>query len=231
MALKQGKYSALGTALGQYRTSLYDVMEKEHEKEFISWKGERERDQIKGGFAAVSKGVDMIQKLMDKRAQADATRKYLKAELKKEGQSLNLVGGGDYEDQSIFSKIGQTLGIKEEKYQVGGEGTEYGMTDLTAAAQFHKASTLEDMMSKSTSPVKEGSPVPDSGKKDTSGNNGETEIDPEYQTEFSGMEGYMYTDLFGNPVWELGKDPSKKRSKGEADAWNKLQGYGYGGGR
>jgi len=36
--------------------------------------------------------------------------------------------------------------------------------------------------------------------------------------------------LFGNPVWELGKDPSKKRSKGEADAWNKLQGYGYGGG-
>ncbi len=147
MALKQGKYSALGTALGQYRTSLYDVMEKEHEKEFISWKGERERDQIKGGFGAVAKGVDMIQKLMDKKAQADATRKYLKAELDKEGQSLNLVGGGDYEDQSIFSKIGQTLGIKEEKYQVGGEGTEYGMTDLTAAAQFHKASTLEDMMS------------------------------------------------------------------------------------
>ena len=204
MALKQGKYSALGTALGQYRTSLYDVMEKEHEKEFISWKGERERDRIKGGFAAVSKGVDMIQKLMDKSAQADATRKYLKAELKKEGQSLNLVGGGDYEDQSIFSKIGQTLGIKEEKYQVGGEGTEYGMTDLTAAAQFHKASTLEDMMSKSTSPVKEGSPMP--------GNNGETES--EYQTEFSGMEGYMYTDMFGNPVWEYGKDPSKKRSNG-----------------
>ena len=204
MALKQGKYSALGTALGQYRTSLYDVMEKEHEKEFISWKGERERDQMKGGFAAVSKGVDMIQKLMDKRAQADVTRKYLKAELDKEGQSLNLVGGGDYEDQSIFSKIGQTLGIKEEKYQVGGEGTEYGMTDLTAAAQFHKASTLEDMMSKSTSPVKEGSPMP--------GNNGETES--EYQTEFSGMEGYMYTDMFGNPVWEYGKDPSKKRSNG-----------------
>ena len=224
MALRQGKYSALGKALGQYRTSLYDVMEKEHEKEFISWKGERERDQIKGGFAAVSKGVDMIQKLMDKRAQADVTRKYLKAELDKEHQSLNLVGGGDYEDQSIFSKIGQTLGIKEEKYQVGGEGKEYGMTDLTAAAQFHKASTLEDMMSKSTSPVKEGSPVPDSGKKDTSGNNSE------YQTEFSGVEGYMYTDSFGNPVWEYGKDPSKKRSKGEADAWNKLQGYGYGGG-
>ena len=207
MALKQGKYSALGTALGQYRTSLYDVMEKEHEKEFISWKGERERDQIKGGFAAVSKGVDMIQKLMDKRAQADVTRKYLKAELDKEGQSLNLVGGGDYEDQSIFSKIGQTLGIKEEKYQVGGEGKEYGMTDLTAAAQFHKASTLEDMMSsKPPSSVKEGSPMP--------GNNGETEIDPEYQTEFSGMEGYMYTDMFGNPVWEYGKDPSKKRSNG-----------------
>ena len=207
MALKQGKYSALGTALGQYRTSLYDVMEKEHEKEFISWKGERERDRIKGGFAAVSKGVDMIQKLMDKRAQADVTRKYLKAELDKEGQSLNLVGGGDYEDQSIFSKIGQTLGIKEEKYQVGGEGKEYGMTDLTAAAQFHKASTLEDMMSsKPPSSVKEGSPMP--------GNNGETEIDPEYQTEFSGMEGYMYTDMFGNPVWEYGKDPSKKRSNG-----------------
>ena len=205
MALKQGKYSALGTALGQYRTSLYDVMEKEHEKEFISWKGERERDQIKGGFAAVSKGVDMIQKLMDKRAQADVTRKYLKAELDKEGQSLNLVGGGDYEDQSIFSKIGQTLGIKEEKYQVGGEGKEYGMTDLTAAAQFHKASTLEDMMSsKPPSSVKEGSPMP--------GNNGETES--EYQTEFSGMEGYMYTDMFGNPVWEYGKDPSKKRSNG-----------------
>jgi hypothetical protein len=205
MALKQGKYSALGTALGQYRTSLYDVMEKEHEKEFISWKGERERDQIKGGFAAVSKGVDMIQKLMDKSAQADATRKYLQAELDKEHQSLHLVGGGDYEEQSIFSKIGQTLGIKEEKYQVGGEGTEYGMTDLTAAAQFHKASTLEDMMSsKPPSSVKEGSPMP--------GNNGEAES--EYQTEFSGMEGYMYTDMFGNPVWEYGKDPSKKRSNG-----------------
>ena len=218
MALKQGKYSALGTALGQYRTSLYDVMEKEHEKEFISWKGERERDRIKGGFAAVSKGVDMIQKLMDKSAQADATRKYLKAELKKEGQSLNLVGGGDYEDQSIFSKIGQTLGIKEEKYQVGGEGTEYGMTDLTAAAQFHKASTLEDMMSsKPPSPVKEespktwhelGHPMPDSGKKDTSGNNSDLQG-------FSGVEGYLYTDLFGNPVWAYGKgpkDPSKKKS-------------------
>ena len=46
MALRQGKYSALGKALGQYRTSLYDVMEKEHEKEFIAWEGEKERAMI-----------------------------------------------------------------------------------------------------------------------------------------------------------------------------------------
>jgi len=147
MALRQGKYSALGKALGQYRTSLYDVMEKEHDKEFLSWKGERDRANLAGGIAAAAQGIDMLQKMRSKKHRAQETIDYLKSD-----------EGGGATSIERKTKHGGVLGKMQMGIEdlFGGEATydvegvmggiksgEYGAGELRGQAQYH---AVESMM-------------------------------------------------------------------------------------
>ena len=145
MALRQGKYSALGKALGQYRTSLYDVMEKEHEKEFIAWQGEKDRAMISGIGGAVAQGLDMFEKLKAKKARAEETKAYLIAEggadtverETKHGGMLGKLQAG-FEDvfggEGKYKVSGGDLGAEEDKT--------YGMGELRGMSQFHAVESI-----------------------------------------------------------------------------------------
>ena len=145
MALRQGKYSALGKALGQYRTSLYDVMEKEHDKEFLSWKGERDRANLAGGIAAAAQGIDMLQKMRSKKHRAQETIDYLKSD----------EGGGatSIERKNVGGPLGKLqMGIEdlfggEATYDVEGvmggiKSGEYGAGELRGKAQYHAVESM-----------------------------------------------------------------------------------------
>ena len=141
MALRQGKYSALGKALGQYRTSLYDVMEKEHEKEFIAWEGERERAVISGVAGAVAQGMDMAAKLHSKKQKAKDTISYVESQ-----------GGGDVkrvQKEGILGKMQKGLEdvFGGAKYEVSGgamEEGEYTAGQLKGMSQFHAVEAMND---------------------------------------------------------------------------------------
>ena len=141
MALRQGKYSALGKALGQYRTSLYDVMEKEHEKEFIAWEGERERAKISGTIGAAAQGLDLYIKMKDKSKQAKDTISYVESQ-----------GGGDVKRKSRKGILGKMQKGLEDvfggaKYEVSGgamEEGEYTAGQLKGMSQFHAVEAMND---------------------------------------------------------------------------------------
>ena len=141
MALRQGKYSALGKALGQYRTSLYDVMEKEHEKEFIAWQGEKDRAVISGSIGAVAQGMDLYTKMKDKSKQAKDTISYVESQ-----------GGGDVkrvQKEGILGKMQKGLEdvFGGAKYEVSGgamEEGEYTAGQLRGQSQFHAVEAMND---------------------------------------------------------------------------------------
>jgi len=223
MALRQGKYSELGKALGQYRTSLYDVMEKEHDKEFLAWKGEKDRAEMEGTFGAVAQGLDMWVKMKDKKRRADETKAYIESESDSVVERTKGAFGYSEGKGGLLGKMQKGLedvfgGAKytvspEEGYEEPFEGNfapegEYTAGQLRGMSQFHQ---VESYMNPSTSPAKEKPPRPKVGDVDLGDNYYDYEdvldkfsdehiLQGEKASSWSSHEQEYQRDIYGKPT-------------------------------
>ena len=116
-------------------------MEKEHEKEFIAWEGERERAKISGTIGAAAQGLDLYIKMKDKSKQAKDTISYVESQ-----------GGGDVKRKSRKGILGKMQKGLEDvfggaKYEVSGgamEEGEYTAGQLKGMSQFHAVEAMND---------------------------------------------------------------------------------------